>query len=207
VQETTRFREFGPVAGSTYSLALEYAPPIAGTLSRLTLDVDARKYFRLTPGMVFATRLRGFRSTGDDPDYFFFGGNMELRGFNYRSLSGTEGFFANAELRFPIIDLMKTPIGIIGPLRGTLFAGMGGARWHDAPFRFGTRQHGRSYINDPVFGEPVSGYRLVDARASFGWGLQLFLVGLPLHFDWSRFTDLKVVSEESRFDFWIGYDF
>jgi outer membrane protein assembly factor BamA len=154
-----------------------------------------------------ALRARGFRSTGDDPDYFFFGGNMELRGFDYRSLSGTEGFFANAELRFPIVDLMKTPIGILGPLRGTLFGGVGGARWYDEAFRLGTRQAGRSYINDAVFGEPVTGYHLVDGRASFGWGLQLFLLGLPLHLDWTRFTDLKVVSRERRLTFWMGYDF
>ena len=56
------------------------------------------------------------------------------------------------------------------------------------------------------FGEPVSGFHLVDGRASFGVGLQLFFLGYPLHFDWTRLTDLKVHSK-TRFDFWIGYDF
>lgn len=132
---------------------------------------------------------------------------MELRGFDYRALSGNQGFFGNVELRFPLIDLMKTPLGILGPLRGTLYAGVGGARWNGQPFRFGSRRDERSYVNDAVFGEPVGGYHLVDARASYGWGLQLFLLGLPLHFDWSRLTDLKVVSREGRFTFWVGYDF
>ena len=100
-----------------------------------------------------------------------------------------------------------TPLGILGPLRGTLFGGVGGARWKDQSFRFSTTRDGRSYINDPIFGEPVGGYHLVDARASFGWGLQLFFMGLPLHFDWSRFTDLQVVSRQSEFTFWVGYDF
>ncbi len=34
-----------------------------------------------------------------------------------------------------------------------------------------------------------------------------FFLGLPMHLDWSRFTDLKVVSAQSRVTFWIGYDF
>ena len=62
-------------------------------------------------------------------------------------------------------------------------------------------------MNDPLFGEPVSGFHLVDGRASFGIGLQFFFLGYPLHFDWSKLTDLKVVSNNTRFDFWVGFDF
>ena len=61
-------------------------------------------------------------------------------------------------------------------------------------------------MNDPVFGEPASGFRLVDGRASYGVGLQLFFLGYPLHFDWSRATDLKT-SAPWAFDFWVGFDF
>ena len=46
-----------------------------------------------------------------------------------------------------------------------------------------------------LFGEPVSGFHLVDGRASYGIGLQFFFLGYPLHFDWSKLTDLKVVSD------------
>ena len=52
---------------------------------------------------------------------------------------------------------------------------------------------GLSYVNDPVFGEPVCGFHLVDGRASFGFGLQVFFLGYPLHFDWSKLTDLQKV--------------
>ena len=76
-------------------------------------------------------RARGFYSTGDNPDFFYFGGNMELRGYPYLRFSGNQGFFANAELRIPLIDLAATPIGLIGPLRGTVFIGIGGARFND----------------------------------------------------------------------------
>ena len=63
---------------------------------------------------------------------------MELRGYPYLSIAGNQGFFANAELRIPIIDVMKTPLGILGPVRGTLFAGVGGAHFKGENYDFGT---------------------------------------------------------------------
>jgi len=206
VGETTRFREFGPLTGHTFSLSFSAAPKVGNTLSRRTVEGDVRKYIRLGQGAVFATRLRGFYSTGTSPGYFFFGGNMELRGYPYLSMAGNKGFFANAEMRIPLIDVMKTPIGILGPVRGTLYAGVGAAHFRGENYRFGTSEPGISYVKDQVFGEPVSGYRLVDGRASYGFGLQFFFLGYPLHFDWSKLTDLKVASP-TRFNFWVGYDF
>jgi hypothetical protein len=205
--ETTRFREFGPLSGSTYSLGVQFAPAFGDSLTRTSVEADARRYFRIGQGTVFAARARGFKSFGDNPDIFYFGGNMELRGFPYLSLAGNEGFFANLEFRFPLIDVMKTPLGILGPVRGTLFAGIGGARFKGDNYDFSSSQPGLSYVNDPVFGEPVSGFHLVDGRASYGVGLQFFFLGYPLHFDWTKFTDFKVHSNNFRFDFWIGYDF
>ena len=207
VQETTRFREFGPLDGSTYSLGAETSPPIGGLLSYTTFDVDARKYLRLgRTASLLALRARGFWSFGDNPSLFYFGGNQELRGYDYLSFSGNMGFFANVELRLPLINAMATPIGILGPVRGTLYGGIGGAKYRDEPFTFATSDSGVSHVNDPVFGEPVSGFHLVDGRASFGAGLQFFFLGYPLHFDFTKLTDLKVWSD-TRFGFWIGYDF
>jgi outer membrane protein assembly factor BamA len=207
VGETTRFREFGPLAGHTYSLGVTYSPSLGGSMGRMTLEGDLRKYLRIGSGTLLATRIKGFRSSGDRPDYFFFGGNMELRGYSYLSFVGNEGFFANAEFRFPVIDVMKTPLGILGPVRGTLFAGVGGAHFRGEPYKFATSDPGVSFVNDPVFGEPVSGFHLVDGRASYGIGLQFFFLGYPLHFDWSKLTDFKVHSDGFRFDFWVGFDF
>ncbi len=207
VGETTRFREFGPLSGHTYSLGMEYAPPVAGTLERWTLDGDMRHYQRVgSTSMVLAGRLRGFYSSGDRPDVFFFGGNMELRGFPYLAFAGNQGFFANLEVRFPVIDVMRTPLGLLGPIRGTLYAGLGGAKFKGEQFTLASSDQGVSYVRDPTFGEPVSGFHLVDGRASYGLGLQFFFLGYPLHFDWTRLSDLKV-SSSTRFDFWIGFDF
>ncbi|HET7747542.1 MAG TPA: hypothetical protein VFM29_09605 [Vicinamibacteria bacterium] len=209
VAETTRFREFGPLSGHTYALGVTYSPGGEGSqlLGRTTLDLDARKYFRLGGSGVFAARFRGFRSTGPRPDIFYFGGNMELRGYQYLGFVGNEGFFANLELRIPLIHAMATPIGVLGPVRGTLYGGMGAAKLKGVPFQFSTREPGTSYVRDQVFGEPVTGLRLVDGRASYGMGLQFFFLGYPLHFDWTKLTDLKVASPGWKFDFWIGFDF
>ncbi len=213
--ETTRFREFGPLTGSTYTMVAELAPAVGGTLTRRTFVADARKYLRLgSTSMLLALRAKGWMSRGDNPALFYFGGNQELRGYPYLSFTGNEGFHANAELRFPIIDLAATPLGLLGPVRGTFYFGIGSNHFNaDPTFEFGSSEPGVSFVNfdpnDPTtfFGEPVSGFHLVDARASYGFGLQVFFGGYPLHFDWTRFTDLKVRSRHARFDFWVGYDF
>jgi hypothetical protein len=46
VQETTVFREFGPLAGNTMRLAYEVAPRIGNTLSHQTVDQRGSSAFR-----------------------------------------------------------------------------------------------------------------------------------------------------------------
>ena len=230
VQETTIFREFGPLSGSTMRLSYEIAPNISGLLSRQTLDGDARKYFRLGSTGLLALRGRGFKSKGDNPGYLYFGGNSELRGYEYLQFVGQNVFFGNAELRFPLIEAMKTPIGILGGIRATLFAGLGGASWEGQSYTFmsNTSTVERPVIGygadlQPIYGAPVpiSGLRFVDGRASYGISLATMAVGFPLHFDWSWKTLLNRDQEDLtfatqggskefrrvKFTLWIGYDF
>ena len=127
VQETTVFREFGPLAGNTVRLAYDAAPKIGSLLSRQTVEADLRHYLRLGANGLLATRVKGFKSFGAFPDFTYFGGNSELRGYDYLQFSGQNAVFANAELRFPLIDAALTPIGVIGGIRGVLFANIGGA--------------------------------------------------------------------------------
>jgi len=133
VQETTVFREFGPLAGSTMRLAYDVAPPVGSLLSRQTVDGDIRHYLRLGGSGLLATRVRGFRSTGDFPDFMYFGGNGDLRGYDYLEFAGQNVVYANAELRFPLIEAALTPIGVIGGIRGVFFAGIGGAWFRNQP--------------------------------------------------------------------------
>jgi hypothetical protein len=76
-------------------------------------------------------RFHGFRSRGDFPAFQYFGGNGDLRGYDYLQFSGQNMLQANVELRFPLIEAALTPIGVIGGIRGVLFAGAGGAWFSD----------------------------------------------------------------------------
>jgi hypothetical protein len=81
-----------------------------------------------------------------------------------------------------------------------------------------------------VFGptQTITGFRLVDSRASYGVGIETFALGFPIHFDWSWRTLFNTDWEDAlfafqaleagessgskwfrkpRFGFWIGYDF
>ena len=133
IQETTVFREFGPLAGNTMRLAYEIAPKMGTLLSRQTVDADLRHYLRLGANGLLATRLKGFKSFGDFPDFTYFGGNSEMRGYNYLQFSGQNAVFANAEVRFPLIEAALTPIGVIGGIRGLFFANIGGAWFNNQP--------------------------------------------------------------------------
>ena len=253
-QETTIFREFGPLAGNTMRVAYTVAPKIGNLLSRHTVDADARHYLRIGSSGLLATRLRGFKSMGPHPDFLYFGGNSELRGYDYLQFVGQNTVFANAELRFPLIEAALTPIGVIGGIRGVFFAGVGGA-WFDGQqtmhtgcsavggYTFATRKpeicrpvtglqinaSGTDYLRDAAgnplvtFGPPrtIDGFRLKDGRASYGLGLETFVLSFPVHFDWSWRTlfnrdweDVLFAGDggstqfrKPRFAVWIGYDF
>ena len=242
VQETTVFREFGPLAGNTVRLGYEVSPKIGNVLSRQTVDLDARYYLRLGSSGLLAMRARGFRSWGAAPDFMFFGGNSEMHGYEYLEFVGDRAGFLNAELRFPFIEAMLTPVGVLGGIRGVFFANIGGAHFGTTtdpgrvgqPFKWFSRDTelytpviGYEAINfaqvQPIFGEPteVDGLRLVDARASYGVGLETFALGFPIHFDWSwktmfnkQWEDLRFAAfggsaafRRPKFTVWIGYDF
>jgi len=234
VQETTVFREFGPLKGSTMRLAYDYSPPIGNFLSRQTFDGDARYYMRIGGTGLLAMRLRGFKSTGAYPDFIFFGGNSEMRGYDYLQFAGQNAVFANAELRFPLIEAMLTPLGVLGGIRGVAFANVGGGYFNGTPFKFWTNKT-ESY--SPVIGyqnpntgdfelqygppRDISGFRLRDGRGSYGIGLETFALGFPIHFDWAWRTLFNKDWEDAlfataggssefrkpNFSVWIGYDF
>jgi len=212
----------------------EIAPKIGNTLERQTLDLDARYYLRLGGSGLLALRARGYRSWGDAPNFNYFGGNADLRGYEYLQFVGNNTFYGNAELRFPLVEAMLTPIGVMGGIRGVFFAGTSGAWFNGQGFQFASSKSQTvipitGYQPDasgnlvPVFGNPidVTGYRLVDGRASYGFGLETFALGFPIHFDWAWRTlwnrdweDYVFAAQGGSHEFrrpqfkvWIGYDF
>jgi len=235
VQETTVFREYGPLSGSTMRLAYDTSPKIAKFLSNQTADLDARKYIRLAANGTFAVRARGFKSWGTAPNYTFFGGNSEMRGYDYREFVGHKAFYTNAELRFPLVNAMATPLGVVGGIRGVFYVNLGGASLKGQCGRASTStscanftvySRGTQSIKTPTSAtssvtHTFSGFRLIDSNASYGIGLETFALGFPVHFDWSYRTlfnkgweDYVFASQggsaawrKVRFAAWIGYDF
>jgi hypothetical protein len=235
IRETTVFRDFGPIAGDTLRLSFSASPNLgARWIDRKSVDIDVRHYTRLGANGVFAVRLKAFKSWGRDPDFMYYGGNSEMRGYEYLEFVGNEAFFADAELRFPLIEAMLTPIGVMGGLRGVFFFNTGGSGFNGFPWQYSTTsaeiftpqigfEQDESGNLLPVFGPPtvVDGFRLIDGRASYGFGLESFALGFPMHFDWSwrtlfneRWEDIifsglggSAEFRRARFDFWIGYDF
>jgi hypothetical protein len=138
---------------------------------------------------------------------------------------------------------------VLGGIRGVLFANLGGGSFGEStdpakaprnagdprqPYKWASTSEevytpiiGYEQISAfqqlPVYGEPtvVKGLRLVDARASYGLGLETFALGFPVHFDWSWKTllnkdweDLRFAAfggssafRKPKFTLWIGYDF
>jgi len=195
--DTTSFKEFGPISGHRYDIGTLFAPNVhRGTVnsiggsggSVLTNDytLDAREYLPITSRSLLATRLFVGYSRGDFPNFYYFGGLNTLRGYDFYSIIGTQAAYANVELRFPLIDVLATPIGAFTGIRANLFLDVGGAKLPGQPYTF-WRNH-----------------RLVDGLGSVGYGVSFNLLGLELHFDFAKHTDLHSTTGKFKTEFWIG---
>lgn len=209
--ETTRFFQVGPLAGHTFKISLGQALPVGDQfIQNTTLQLDVRKYLNLGPNALFAARFFGFASRGKNPYIFYFGGNNEIRTVYYFSQIGNEGWYANLEFRFPVFNSATTPIGQIGPIRGTLFLDMGRTKlkgWPAKMFR---------YDGENPFAPLVE----FDAVGSYGFGFQFFFLGFPIHLDFVKRFEIPDMGHPFQFNdlrgldignlkakLWIGFDF
>ena len=204
--ETTRFRyPFGPVAGNTFHVSLSQTLPIIRSFYRNTsFEVDLRRYLYLGMDSLFAFRFRGFASWGPNPRVFYFGGNNQVRSVDYLNMIATEGWYANAEFRIPLVNAASTLLGTLGPVRGTIFFDISRSKVKGYPARY--------FVYADPAGRPSAAY---DAIGSFGYGLEVFFLGLPFHFDWVKRLYLPKISRPFEIEsaggttlrFWVGYDF
>ena len=96
----------------------------------------------------------------------------------------------------PLIDNLSFPFLRIGGVRGRFFTDIGTA-WYDTDageFNY-LGQSGFIFIEDG---------RLVDGFASYGFGITLRVMGLPLNWDFMRLYDLKTTLTGTESNFWIG---
>jgi len=191
VSETTRFANYGPNRGHTFRLSVgKYFKLFSKSLDAYSLEGDFRKYLRIDNNTLLAFRLNGFYSGGKNAMLFWSGGDNTLRSVDFRSLVGNKGFVFNAEFRFPLVHAALTPIGIVGPVRGVFFFDFGGLWFNGQEYR--------------IF--QAGSLQLQDALSSYGYGIQFFLFGYPLHFEWVYKTDFKS-KKYNGVNFWIGFDF
>ena len=203
VGDTVLYREWGPLSGTRFSIGYNYAPDFqkdddttipgahdSGTLSS-DVSLDFRKYFKITERSLIAVRLFGAHSTGNFPNLYYFGGLDTLRGLDFREQIGNIVGYANFEYRFPLIDYLILPIGGFQNIRGQVFFDIGGAALEDQEFRF--------WDSDER--------RLIDGKAAYGFGLQLNVLGLQLHWDFAKLWDLKDTQSGLKTSFYIGAQF
>ncbi|HYR29485.1 MAG TPA: hypothetical protein VEU30_13525, partial [Thermoanaerobaculia bacterium] len=187
------YKFFGPVSGRRYQVSATYMPDIedGGALST-DLNVDWREYFQLSSRTLFATRLYAQLSDGNAPNFAYFGGLNTLRGYDFRTLIGQYAAFANVEFRFPLVDVLATPVVVLQQVRGVIFMDIGAAKFKDQP--------GWEFTDDDG--------RLQDGKASLGYGFSFRFWGMQLNWDFAKRFDLKDTSDEGfRTSFWIGETF
>jgi hypothetical protein len=185
------WKYFGPVSGRRYELGASYAPDMTdGGVLSADFTADWREYFQISSRTLVATRLFVNWSEGNAPNFAYFGGLNTLRGYDFRTLIGQHAAFANVEFRFPLIDVLATPVLVLQGVRGAVFFDIGAARFEDRPFQF-TDDEGR----------------LDDAKASVGLGLSFNFLGLQLNWDFARRYDFKEFEKGYRTSFWVGQTF
>lgn len=211
IGETTRFKyPYGPITGNTFRFSLSQGIPLSKNfILNTTVRGDLRQYVYLGSDFLFAFRIKGFASRGRDPYGFYWGGNNEVRAVDFYSIVGTEGWYFNAEFRYPIVNAASTLIGQIGPIRGTLFFDVTRARMPGSPAQIVLlEQNPLSPLLPPI-------YNVYDAIGSWGYGFEAFFLGFPIHLEFTKlliFEDFSKPWEISskggwRTVFWIGYDF
>lgn len=211
VGETTRFKyPFGPLTGNTFRISLSQTLPVSNTfLQSTSVRADLRQYLYLGSDFLFAFRFNGFFSRGRNPFVYYWGGNNEVRSVDFYTLVGNEGWYANAEFRFPIINAANTIIGQIGPVRGTLFFDITRSRFKGSPAQVVLLEEDPLNPFIPIF-------NVYDAVGSWGYGFQFFFLGLPVHIEFAKLLAMeefkwpfKMSSPQGKFrtNFWIGFDF
>ena len=214
IGDTVQYESFGPISGRAIELGIKWSPYISGTKipgssgSTLSLDfdVDLRHYFKILPRTLIAARLYGFHATGSLPDVLAFGGLDTLRNLPIYGIYGNTGGFANFEFRFPLIDLLATPILGFREIRGKVFADVGAAALKNQPFAFWKNDQLTCAVLT-IPGQPPVVQASGCSTADYGFGIGVNFLGLPLHFDFSRQWNVKQTFGNYRTFFYIGPEF
>jgi len=148
----------GPIDGQRFNFTLGYTVDVNNSNeSYYSIMFDYRKYFRISRPVALAFRGQYFVNDGKFPRRFFMGGNWSLRGWSWNSIRGANMWQANAELRFPLLNLVELRF----PFNLTMsFPGIRGALYFDA---------GNAWDSPDNYGE---------TKGSLGAGIRMNLFGM-----------------------------
>ena len=218
--DTTRFKQFGPYHGQRFQIGQQWAPTlnVSGDTELFTTGpflnstLDYRLYRRATARSLFALRLSSYISQGDGYSVYSVGGLNYLRGYDFRELYGSRVAFLNMEFRFPLVDALVFPIGILRDLRGFFFMDVGTAWFSGGDFAHPVlgfeltgSNNGVLDPNSVVIDSATGGFirrkydfwdsendELGDGRGSYGFGFNVFLGPFQLTWSFARQLDNTV---------------
>ncbi len=196
VKDNSLWGPSGPMDGERINITLGNTLDVQhSNVNFYTIIFDARKYFRLSRQVAFATRVMTRYNHGKEALPYVIGGSWDLRGYRRWSLWGNKIFLINNEMRFPFIDRFNInfPFGGMGfsAIRGASFVDLGNA-WDD---------------------------KLDSVLGSMGFGIRWQLGGfLVLRFDFGKkfqFNDSNDLFNPKKFEmqkgifnqFFFGWDF
>lgn len=121
----SRDNVFAPSEGARYSLSAEFAG-FGGDFDFNKYTLEGRKYFKVGPDHVIATRLTAGYADGNisDSNRFEVGGADTLRGYEDEQYKGSKMLAGSVEYRFPVIN----------KIQGVVFTDIGNA-WTDGGFK------------------------------------------------------------------------
>ncbi len=212
VGDSALFAPWGPVAGRRWRLDGNYAWDNGGTLTS-EVSGDYRQYIPLTLRSTIALRLFAGARFGDAPTPFYLGGD-NLRGVNFRSLSGDRAAFGTVELRYPLIDVLATPILRFQGIQGRFFLDIGAVWYEKPPFNAALFPNLPPEILDQL-GFQIGDFnfydsennRLDDGISAYGFGFTVRFAGLDLNWDYAKRWDLRHSVAGFQTTFYIGTRF
>ncbi len=213
----------GPVNGRRYALTVDAGKDLftSNSMSFYSFGLDYRKYWNISKVASFAFRASGGASFGRTPKTYFLGGVQNwigsrdldspvyevenlyfadvvtpMRGLPIYGLAGDRYTAFNAELRFPLVQVLafKYPLPLVFTnIQGVMFTDIGSA-WYGSNFKGGTSEGGKD--------------RLQDIHTGFGFGMRMNFAGLALlRYDIAWQTDFSKVSDRPTHYFSLGADF
>ena len=219
VRDKVVWTDLGPYVGNYLDFSLGQAIKITKRDLRMTdITFETRNYTKLGKRSNLAIRAITAGSFGLDKENYYLGSSFSqsqgglyynkslMRGYDYNEIYGTRVGLLNVEIRIPFLDELRFGFPIswgIGSIRGAIFADFAGVYPRPPNAK---DIHGKLIVSQKEFEPWISdedGFRLLDIRASVGFGFRLG----PLSFDFAKKTDLKSFGKGYKFHFGLGQDF